>query len=78
MTKHTITHRKAECIGCGACAAICPDFWEMDDEGLAHLKGANTVGENLELEINSLDAKTCNQDAAEACPVQIIKIEEKL
>ena len=21
------------CIGCGACAAICPDVFEIDDEG---------------------------------------------
>ena len=24
------------CIGCGACAAICPDVFEIDDEGLRH------------------------------------------
>ena len=26
---------KDACIGCGACAAICPDVFEMDDEGLS-------------------------------------------
>jgi len=26
---------KDACIGCGACAAICPDVFEIDDEGLS-------------------------------------------
>lgn len=23
------------CLGCGACTGICPDVFELDDEGLA-------------------------------------------
>ena len=23
------------CLGCGACAGVCPDVFELDDEGLA-------------------------------------------
>ena len=26
------------CIGCGACAAICDEVFEIDDEGLSTLK----------------------------------------
>ena len=28
------------CIGCGSCAAVCQDFWDMDyEKGKAILKG---------------------------------------
>ncbi len=77
MAKYKIVHLKKECIGCGACAAINPEFWEMDDEGLAHLKGSKRTDDRWELEIDTLEAKTSNQEAAEVCPVQIIKVEEK-
>lgn len=77
MAKFKIIHFKKDCIGCGACAAICPDFWEIDDEGFAQLKGAKETEGHWELEIDSLDAKTSNQEAVDACPVQVIKIEQE-
>lgn len=51
------------CIGCGACAAICPDVFEIDDEGLA-TSIANEVAE--EVMDDAIDAK-------EGCPVDAIK-----
>jgi len=67
-----ILERK-KCIGCGSCAAVCPKFWEMAEDGLAKLKGGKTNSKtaNDELEIKTVD---CNQEAADSCPVQIIKI----
>lgn len=64
------------CIGCGSCAAVCPDFWEVDyDKGKAFPKGGKkdeTTGE-YELEITEIG---CNKEAADVCPVNIIRIEE--
>ena len=57
------------CIGCGACAAICPDVFEIDEDGLA----VSVVDEiNEEVEEDAIDAK-------EGCPVNAIKedIEEE-
>lgn len=67
-----ILERK-KCIGCGSCAAVCPKFWEMAEDGLAKLKGGKTNSKtgNDELEVKAVD---CNQEAADSCPVQIIKI----
>jgi ferredoxin len=45
----------------------------MDDDGKSKLIGGKKAGNNFELEI---DAIACNQDAAEACPVNCIHIEE--
>jgi len=66
--------KKEECIGCGTCAALCPDFWEMDDaEMKVKLKGAKKNEETGEWELE-VGETGCNQEAADACPVQCIKI----
>ncbi len=77
MTKFKILHFKNDCISCGACAAICPDFWEMDDEGMAHLKESKQNKDCWEREIDTEENRAKNQEAADACPVQIIKLEEQ-
>ena len=59
-----IVQDKDACIGCGACASVCPDNWEMGDDGKAHPKQA---------EVSEVG---CNQAAADTCPVQCIKIEQ--
>lgn len=64
-----VIHDRDVCIGCGACAAVCPDYWEMGDDGKSDLKGAKS---------NSLELKEagCNKEAAQGCPVNCIHIEE--
>jgi len=76
MAKFKIIHFKEECISCGACVAICPEFWEMDDEGMAQLKESQKVKDHWERIITSEDAKARNQEAVDACPVSIIKLEK--
>ena len=76
MTKHKILHYKDECISCGACAAICPEFWEMDDDGMAHLKESAKVEDHWERIIDTEDSRARNQEAVDVCPVTIIKIEK--
>ena len=51
------------CIGCGACQAIAPDVFEIDDDGLA-ISIVNEVAKE-----SSEDAI----DAKEGCPVDAIK-----
>jgi ferredoxin len=77
MEKHKVQHFKEECIGCGACAAVSPDFWEMDDEGMANLKGSKNKGDHWEIVIESEVDKATNEEAADVCPVSIIKLKEE-
>ena len=49
-----------------ACAAICPDVFEIDDDGLSKAK-VETVKEENKDEV---------QDAADSCPTAAIEIEE--
>jgi ferredoxin len=69
-----VVHDTPGCIGCGACAAICPDFWELGDDGKAHLKGAKVTKEGDEITKEELKVKEagCNKDAAESCPAKVI------
>lgn len=53
------------CIGCGACAAICDEVFELDDEGLSFAKEEN-VDESL--------TDSC-REAIEACPTGAIEEE---
>ena len=64
MPKFKITQNRDKCIGCGACAAVCPDNWFMDDDGKSSPR--KTVIEKKE--------EGCNKQAVEACPVQVIRI----
>jgi len=67
-----IIHQRGKCLGCGACAVVCPEFFEMDKkDGLANLKNSKKVGDNFELEINKVG---CIKEAIETCPTKIIKI----
>lgn len=54
------------CIGCGACAAIVPDVFELEDDGLANCK-IKKIEDNIKEDI---------QDAADSCPTNAIEVDE--
>ena len=53
-------------IGCGACQALVPDVFEINDEGVAEVI-VDIIPENLEEEV---------KDASESCPVNAIEVNE--
>jgi ferredoxin len=67
-----IIQEKEKCIGCGACAALDPTNWEMNGDK-ADLKGATEENGIFTKEVAEVGS---SKDAANACPVQCIKIEE--
>lgn len=77
MDKHIVFHFKKDCISCGACAAISPNYFEMDEQGLAELKGSSAADDHQELEITTEEAKAECQEAADVCPVNIIHVKKK-
>ena len=54
------------CIGCGACTAVCPDVFELNDDGVAE----NVLGDDI-----AADLMDSVKDAAEGCPVEAIEVE---
>lgn len=53
------------CIGCGVCPSVCPEVFEMRDDGLSHVI-VDTVPDDVQDEA---------KDAEESCPVDAIKVE---
>jgi len=55
-----------ECTICGVCEDLCPEVFSMGDEETLIIDGAD------------LEANTdCIKEAADNCPVEIIKFEEE-
>lgn len=70
-----IRHDRPNCIGCNACAAIAPQFWEMSDmDGKSDIIGSSKTPEGWEeLDITEADLDV-NLNAAESCPVNVIHL----
>lgn len=75
-TKLTISHYRNKCIGCGSCALVCPQNWEISEEdGLATLIGSQKKGNAYVGEVDLDDAED-NKKASDICPVGIIRLSE--
>lgn len=75
-----VMHERWKCIGCGACTAVSPDFWEMSDDGFADLKGCDkqeTPEGTLETRALRPSEVEQNQNAADSCPVECIFLKNK-
>jgi len=73
--KYKIVHDRDTCIGCGACASVCAEYWYMESDGKSNVKGASKTGNGDEESLGPLDNDhDCNKDAAESCPVNCIHI----
>jgi len=66
MAKFKIELKREECIGCGSCEAVCPENWELKDDGKSMYKKA----------VISEKEYDCNKQAEEICPVKVIKIKK--
>ncbi|MCK4634870.1 MAG: ferredoxin [Candidatus Aenigmarchaeota archaeon] len=53
---------KEKCIGCGACVSVCPDVFEMSDDGKSEVKKKEC----------DLD---CCKEAKDVCPVDAISLD---
>ncbi|MFC1768754.1 ferredoxin [Nanoarchaeota archaeon] len=74
MAKFVMKHDRPNCIGCAACSAIAPDFWEMASDDKSSIKGGKKLDDGKEeKEIEEKDVPI-NKEAAESCPVKVISI----
>ena len=51
----------ATCVGCGLCEQSCPEVFEVQGDGIAHIKAQSCSLHNL-------------KEVAEQCPVTSIKV----
>lgn len=54
------------CIGCGVCASLCPEIFEMGDDGKSHVLKEVVEGGDVD----------CVKQAIDSCPTQAISLEE--
>ncbi len=65
------------CISDMVCVSICPDVFEMNPEdNKCQIVEKWREGGNIAVGVVPADLKDCVNDAANACPVQIIHVEE--
>ena len=56
---------KEKCIGCGTCVSLCPDVFELKEDGKSHVRpGADC------------EKAGCCKEAADSCPVDAIALVE--
>ncbi|MCX6800734.1 MAG: ferredoxin [Candidatus Diapherotrites archaeon] len=67
-----IEQKKADCIGCGACAAVDPADWKLEGDK-AELIGSK---KEKDLYVKIVKEIGANQDAADSCPVKCIAIKK--
>ncbi len=76
MARFLVEYDKKKCIGSGVCEAVCPEFWQVQTDGKAMLKGSKenpTAAGIFELVVEEKDAD-CNRRAADGCPPGCIKV----
>ena len=75
--KYILQHDRPNCIGCAACEAVAPEFWEMNQDGKSDIKnGRNREDGWQELGFEEKNLQE-NKDAADSCPVNVIHIVNK-
>ncbi len=57
-----VTVDESTCVGCGLCEQNCPNVFEIQNDGIAHVK-------------NFTDPACDLQEMVEQCPVSSIKVE---
>ena len=75
--KYILQHDRPNCIGCAACEAVAPDFWEMNVDGKSDIKQAKDKENGWqEMKIEEKDYEA-NNEAANSCPVNVIHLVNK-
>lgn len=71
-----ITFYRSKCIGCNYCVEAWPERWQMSKrDGKGVLVGGRKKGNVFRTEVGEHE-REYNEQAASACPVDIIRMDE--
>ena len=71
-----ISHHRKKCIGCNYCVEAAPYRWVMnDDDGKSNLLDSKE-NKGIYIFVTSDDEYEDNNEAANLCPVNIIRVEK--
>ncbi len=77
MGEYIVEYDRGGCIGAAACAAVDPENFEMREDGLAWLKEGKETAKGSNVFTKEVDDLGFLKEAAESCPVQVIKVKVK-
>ncbi len=69
-----IEHKRPECIGCGLCAEVAPQYWKMASDGLAIMHSITEKRDHFHYAEGFQEDHEILKKAVEGCPVQIIRV----
>jgi ferredoxin len=68
---------RGTCVSCGTCQETCPGLFEENpDDSFSQIVEKYRVNGNIAKGIPPEEFEACAREAADLCPVQIIRIEE--
>lgn len=71
-----VTIDRIACVSCGTCWDTCPAFFEQNqDDSFSQVIAGFRKSDNIAEGIAPEDLEACVTEAADLCPVQIIKAE---
>ena len=63
-----------KCLGCGACAIVCPKLFSMDKNNKAYLISNRPGNPKTGLQEIKTAQSACAQEAADGCPTRAITV----
>jgi ferredoxin len=73
----TVTIKREDCTSCTTCWSTCPEVFEEDPaDGMSRIKEAFRISGDLGMGEVPDEHYNCVQEAAVACPVEIINVED--
>jgi ferredoxin len=72
-----VTVDRANCTSCGTCWDTCPAFFEENpDDSFSQVMEKFRLNGDIGQGMSPQDLEACVTEAADLCPVQIIRLEE--
>jgi ferredoxin len=65
-----------QCTSSGLCEVISPEVFQIEDDGLAHLRGGDAAAAGRRVYAVPAGLRDVVQEAADQCPGECIYIEE--
>lgn len=71
-----ITQHRSKCIGCNYCVEVAPGRWIMDEKDGKSTLTESRNKKDIYITTTTDDEYDANKEAAEICPVNIIRVEK--